>query len=52
MSATSPTGGARHFFFSLVFLRLVLGVLKYLVHGFMCDGIGEFHTGDNMRVSV
>ena len=27
------------------------GMLTYLVHGFMCIGIWEFHTG-NMRVSV
>ena len=28
----------------------MFGVLTYLVHGFMCNGIWELHTG-NMRVS-
>ena len=30
---------------------MLFGVLTYLVHGFMCNGIWEFQTG-NVRVSV
>ena len=29
----------------------MFGMFTYLVHGFMCNGVWEFHTG-NMRVSV
>ena len=30
---------------------VLFGMLAYLMHGFMCNGIWEFHTG-NMHVSV
>ena len=34
-----------------VLVFVLFGVLTYLVHGLMCNGMSEFHTG-NIRVSV